>query len=75
MMAKITKQQYDELQEAYEIDKEEFAEKLWEYTGITRKPYTAYNFYDCVGDYIGNSEDFDLDRLLESAYVGVSEDG
>lgn len=74
-MSKITKQQYEELEEAYDIDEQEFVEKLEEYTGITRKSYTAYNYYDFSGNYIGCSEDFDLDRLLESAYVGVTDDG
>ena len=73
-MAKITKQQFDELQEAYEIDEQEFVEKLEEYTGITRRSYTAYNYYDCAGDYLGSSENFDLYDILRSAYVEV-EDG
>ncbi|MBQ3193772.1 MAG: hypothetical protein IJB59_09425 [Oscillospiraceae bacterium] len=36
-MAKITMQQYEELKEAYETDDQQFAEKLEEYTGITRR--------------------------------------
>lgn len=72
-MAKITKQQFDELQEAYETDDQKFVEKLEEYTGITRKSYTAYDYYS-GGDYVGNSENFELYDILRSAFVEV-EDG
>lgn len=74
-MAKITQAQYEELQEAYDLDDQQFVEKLEEYTGITRKSYTAYNYYDYHDNYIGCSEQFDLDTLLENAYVEVMEDG
>lgn len=73
-MAKITAEQYEELQEAYDLDDEDFVKKLEAYTGITRKPYTAYNYYSAHGNYIGCSEDFDLYTLLENAYVEVAED-
>ena len=70
-MARITPEQYEELVESHDYDDQQFIEKLEEYTGITRKSYTAYNYYDCSGNYIGCSENFDLDVLLESAYVRV----
>lgn len=75
-MRKITNSQYEELEEAYEImGDQQFFEKLEEYTGITAKPYIAYIFYDCNDNYICNSEELDLDTLLENAYVEVVEDG
>lgn len=70
-MARITAEQYEELVEAYDFDEQQFVEKLEEYTGITRKPYTAHNYFDCNGNYIGCSEGFSLDMLLENAYVKV----
>lgn len=73
-MAKITAEQYEELQEAYDRDDQEFVEKLEAYTGITRKPYIAHNYFDANGNYVGCSEDFNLDALLEDAYVEVVED-
>lgn len=73
-MRKITAEQYDELQEAYDIDEQKFAEKLEEYTGIVRKSYTAYNYYDLHGNYIGCSESFNLGDLLDMAYVEVVDD-
>ena len=75
LMAKITVDQYDELQEAEDFDDQQFMEKLEKYTGITRKPYTALNYYDCHGNYVGCSEEFDLDNILENAYVEVTENG
>ena len=72
-MAKITAEQYEELQEAYDTDDQVFVEKLEAYTGIVRKSYIAYNYFDAHGNYIGCSEDFDLDALLEDAYVEVDD--
>ena len=72
-MAKITKEQYEELQEAYDFDDQKLAEKLQEYTGITRRSYTAYNYFDCHGNYIGCSENLDLDIVLRNAYVEVQD--
>ena len=74
-MAKITREQYEEIQEAYDLDDQQFVDKLEAYTGITRSSYIAHNYYDCHGNYIGCSEDFDLDEFLEKAYVEVAEDG
>lgn len=74
-MAKITKQQYDELKEAYACDDQQFAEKLEEYTGITRRAYVAYDYFDFGGDYVGNSVTNDLDDILRMGYVRVTEDG
>ena len=72
MARTITAQQKEELQEAYEcLDDQQFVEKLEAYTGIVRKPYTAHNYFDANGNYVGCSEDFDLDTVLENAFVGV----
>lgn len=71
-MAKITKQQYEELAFAWLFDEKQFAEKLEEYTGITRKAYTSYDYY-CGGDYVGGSENHTLDDILRNAYVEVGD--
>lgn len=71
MARTITPKQLEELQEAYDMDDQQFAEKLEEYTGIIRKPYTAHNYFDSNGNYVGCSEEFDLDTVLENAFVGV----
>lgn len=71
-MAKITRQQYEELKEAYETDDQKFAEILEEYTGITRRAFTSYDYY--IGDdYVGNSDDNSLRDILRYAYVEVEE--
>ncbi|MBR4291697.1 MAG: hypothetical protein IKT52_13835 [Oscillospiraceae bacterium] len=70
-MAKITKAQYDEIIDAYATNDQLFVEKLEEYTGITRKPYTAYNYYTDGGDYAGDSEINTIDDILRMAYVEV----
>ena len=72
MADQITRKQFKELQEAYEcLGDQQFADKLEEYTGITRKPYTAYSYYDAAGDYIGDSEDFDLFDVITNAGIDI----
>lgn len=71
-IGRITEQQLEELREAYDFDEQRFAEKLEEYTGIVRRSYIAHNYYDASDNYIGCSEEFDLDNLLENAYIEVA---
>ena len=56
-MRTISQKQFNELNEYLEYDgvDEEFLTKLRDATGITAKPYVAYNLYDENGDYVGNS--------------------
>lgn len=71
----ITYQQFRELKEAYEcLDDQQFVEKLEEYTGIIRKPYTAYIYYDAAGNYVGCSEDDSLIDILGNAYIEISDE-
>lgn len=72
-MRTISQKQFNDLQEylEYEGIDEEFLTKLRDATGITAKPYVAYNLYDENGDYVGN---FDIDLLydiLRIAGVGI----
>lgn len=72
-MRTISQKQFNELNEYLEYDgvDEEFLTKLRDATGITAKPYVAYNLYDENGDYVGN---FDIDLLydiLRMAGVGI----
>ena len=70
-MAKfISKSQYDELKDINMCcGEDEFHKFLEKYTGIEARPYTAYSYYDATGDYIGDSNENDLDDLLEKANV------
>ena len=75
-MAKyITEAQQEKLELAVLLDDEEYRKLLREYMGIEASAYTAYIYYDENGDFIGNSEDYDLDQLMEAAGVEVRDDG
>ena len=75
-MAKyITEAQREKLELAVLLDDEEYRKLLREYMGIKARAYTAYNYYDENGDFIGNSEDYDLDQLMDEAGVEVRDDG
>lgn len=72
MADSITKAQYEELEDLIMCcDAEEFHKLLEKHAGIKASPYTAYQYFDSVGDYIGDSNENDLDELLEAAYVEV----
>ena len=68
----ITKKQLEEIEEAgCWGDRTDAYELLEEYTGIAAKPYTAWNFYDEYGNYVGNSDDYSIRDLIENAYIDV----
>ena len=71
-MRTISQKQFNELNEYLEYDgvDEEFLTKLHEVTGITAKPYVAYNLYDENGDYVGNFDN-ELYDILRFAGVGI----
>ena len=73
-MTSITRKQYEELREASSWDTEEFHRLLNEYCGIESRPYTGFSFYDSAGNYIGDSNDYDVKSLLDSAYIRVVEE-
>lgn len=70
----ITKSQKRELEEAEILDSREFYRLMEEYTGIEARPYTAYQYYDNRGNYIGDSSDSALEDLLEAACIKVVDD-
>lgn len=71
-MRTISQKQFNELNEYLEYDgvDEEFLTKLRDATGITAKPYVAYNLYDENGNYVGNFNN-DLCDILRFAGVGI----
>lgn len=71
-MRTISQKQFNELNEYLEYDgvDEEFLTKLRDATGITAKPYVAYNLYDENGDYVGNFDN-ELYDILRFASVGI----
>ena len=54
-------------------DDEEYRKLLKAFIGIEYRSYTAYNYYDENGDFIGNSEDYDIGQLLEAVGVEVQD--
>lgn len=75
MAEKITADQLEELDEAQWSDRSEYHKLLKEYAGIIAKPYTAFSFYDCDGNYLGDSFNCDTMDLLKAAYIEVEQEG
>lgn len=76
MAGTITREQLDEIQEAYSLNDRETAYALLkEYAGIEAKPYTAWDFYDTAGNYLGDSVNYSFRDLLENAYIEIAEKG
>ncbi len=71
MTKTITKKQLEEIEEAYSFDRKEAFELLEKYTGIKGKPYTNWAFYDDADNYIGDSDNYSIRDLLDSAYISV----
>ena len=75
-MAKfITKTQYEEMEDATVSGVEEVHALLEKYAGIQARAYTAYNYYDENGNFLANSDETDIDDLLEKANVEVRHGG
>ena len=68
----ITKTQLEEINEKYFYESREAGYALLkEYTGIEAKPYTAYQFYDEAGNYVGDSENDDFEEIIRNAYIKI----
>lgn len=73
MIDKISYKEYLELCDTRSFGtRDEFHKKLEEY-GIEARPYTAYQYYDSAGNYIGDSEYLNERDLLEHAYITIEE--
>ena len=73
MVDKITREQLDELEEARFLDLNEYNKLLEKYTGIKAESYKAFSYYDCAGNYLGDSNDSTTDEILRAAYVEVTD--
>lgn len=74
MIRTVTRNQVDDLEMDYSIRLRSFPAKLEEYTGITAKPCTVYQYFDEVGNYIGDSNDMSVCDLLAEAGIEVVDD-
>ena len=72
-MTEITLEQLEELKETLFVDRIDFNALLEEYTGIVAKPYTAFVYYDSCGNWVGDSDNYDVRDILENAYITVKE--
>ena len=68
----ITREQLEEIEDAIGcFDKGAAHALLKKYTGIEARPYTAYQFYDEAGNYVGDSENDDFEEIIRSAYIKI----
>ena len=75
MPKEITKEQLEELEDVLSFDgRKKFNQLLEEITGIEARPYTAYQYYDCADNFVGDSDNYDVREILERAYISVKED-
>ena len=73
MINKISYKEFLELCDTRSFGtRDEFHKKLEEY-GIEVRPYTAYQYFDGAGNYIGDSEYSDERTLLQNAYITIEE--
>lgn len=71
-MTEITKEQLEELEEVRSIGcLSDFNDLLEAYTGIKATPYTAYQYFDSDGNYVGDTDNYTVKEILKSAYIKV----
>lgn len=63
----------ENLVECLEAGKSDFPRLLEKYTGLIAKPYIAFQYYYENGDYIGDSDTYSLQDVLEGAGIEVAE--
>ena len=73
MITKMTKAQLEEIEAAYSCESKEAAYALLkEYAGLEARPYTAYDFYDEYGNYVGCSDSYSIRDLLRNASIEIT---
>ena len=72
----ITKEQLEEIEDAlFCSDRNGAYALLKKYAGIEAKPYTAWDFYDEYGNYVGDSNNYSIRDLIENAYIKIVKEG
>ena len=51
----------------------DFNDLLEAETDIVAKPFTAFDYYDSAGNWVGNSLDYDAREILKNAYIEVGD--
>lgn len=68
----ITQSQLEEIEELMECGYHRVAYSfLSDYTGIEARAYTAYDFYDGAGDYLGNDMDNSIRDIIYKSGIDV----
>lgn len=70
-MSHITIEQLEELREAESISRLDFNGLLEDYTGIKAIPYTAFYYEDSAGNWVGDSDNCEVNDILRNAYIEV----
>ena len=74
MITKITKAQLEKIEATYSCEGKEAAYALLQkYAGLEARPYTAYDFYDECGNYVGCSDSYSIRDLLKNAYIEITD--
>ena len=68
----ITREQFEEIKDAISFhDRETAYSLLNEYTGIEVRPYTAWAFYDCFDNWLGDSDNYSIRDILKNADIDI----
>ena len=70
-MSHITIEQLEELREAESVSRIDFNGLLEDYTGIKAIPYTAFYYEDSAGNWVGDSDGYEVNEILRNAYIEV----
>ena len=70
----ISARDMENLMECLDAGKPEFSRILEAYTGLIAKPYIAFQYYYENGDYIGDSDTYSLEDVMEEAGIEVIKD-
>lgn len=72
MERQITEEQVCEIEEVlFSGCREEAYRLLKEYAGIEARPYTAWDFYDDSGNFIGEDQSCSIRDLILNAYKDI----
>lgn len=75
MSKRITPDQYQKLRDVLDQNNpNEIAETFEELTGLVVKPYTAYEFYDAAGNYLGDTGGYGIREILDEADIVIEEE-
>ena len=72
-MNTISYEDYQDLCDTHCFDPITIFNKKLENWGIEARPYTGYQYFDSLGNYLGDSNDVDVRELLKNAYIEIGD--